>query len=125
MSAFQIHLLALIALWLLAVAVRFRRSTVVLAGGLIAVGLATFAAVMAGSVSPHQLGLGPQTSMPSMLGFALAGMAAMYAYSPVADRLATRWVAKPPTLEAFRALQQSRLKLLVGIIIAWIFGGFF
>jgi membrane protease YdiL (CAAX protease family) len=124
MSVFQIYLMALIALWLLAVAVRFRRSTLVLAGGLIAVGLVTFAAVMAGSVSPYQLGLGPQTSIPSMLGFALAGLAAMYAYSPVADRLATRWVAKPPTLEAFRALQQSRLKLLVGIIIAWIFGGF-
>jgi membrane protease YdiL (CAAX protease family) len=124
MSAFQIYLMALIALWLLAVAVRFRRSTLVLAGGLIAVGLVTFAALMAESVSPYQLGLGPQTSIPSMLGFALAGLAAMYAYSPLADRLATRWVAKPPTLDAFRALQQSRLKLLVGIFIAWIFGGF-
>jgi uncharacterized protein len=48
----------------------------------------------------------------------------MLALSPVADAFATRLVAKPPTLGAFRSLQQSRSKLLIGIVIAWIFGGF-
>ena len=48
----------------------------------------------------------------------------MLSYSPLADRLATRLVAKPPTLGAFRALQQSRVKLLLGIVVAWILGGF-
>ena len=48
----------------------------------------------------------------------------MLAYTPVADRIATRWVQKPPNLEAFRALQQSRSKLVAGIVVAWILGGF-
>ena len=48
----------------------------------------------------------------------------MLAYSTLADRLAARWVAKPPTLGAFRGLQESRVKLLVGIVVAWILGGF-
>jgi hypothetical protein len=48
----------------------------------------------------------------------------MLGYSPIADRLATRWVDKPPTLGAFRAIQQSRSKLLIGIVVAWVLGGF-
>jgi membrane protease YdiL (CAAX protease family) len=58
------------------------------------------------------------------IGFALAWLALMLAYSPLADRIATRLVSKPPTLGAFGVLQQSRSKLLVGIIVAWVFGGF-
>ncbi len=48
----------------------------------------------------------------------------MLAYSPLADKLATRLIQKPPTLIAFGALQQSRAKLIAGILLAWIFGGF-
>lgn len=48
----------------------------------------------------------------------------MLAYSPLADRIATRLVARSPSLGAFRALQQSTAKLLLGIVIAWILGGF-
>lgn len=51
-------------------------------------------------------------------------LALMLAYSPLADRIATRWVDKPPTLDAFRALQQSRIKLVIGIVAAWVLGGF-
>jgi membrane protease YdiL (CAAX protease family) len=47
----------------------------------------------------------------------------MLAYSPLADGLATRLVDKPPTLEAFRAIQQSRGKLIAGIVVAWVLGG--
>ncbi len=48
----------------------------------------------------------------------------MLAYTPLADKLATRLVQTPPTLDAFRSLQQSRAKLIAGIVVAWILGGF-
>jgi membrane protease YdiL (CAAX protease family) len=48
----------------------------------------------------------------------------MLALTPVADSIASRWIAKPPTLEVFRGLQQSRVKLIVGILIAWVLGAF-
>ena len=58
------------------------------------------------------------------VGFAIAWLALMLAFSPLADRVATRWVHKPPTLGAFRGLQQSRGKLIAGIVLAWVLGGF-
>jgi len=70
------------------------------------------------------LGLSTSVSWLSTIGFAVAWLALMLAYSPLADRLATRWVDKPPTLDAFRALQQSGSKLLIGIVVAWVLGGF-
>ncbi|MBO0763757.1 MAG: CPBP family intramembrane metalloprotease [Hyphomicrobiaceae bacterium] len=48
----------------------------------------------------------------------------MLAYSPVADWIAGRLVDAPPRLRTFRALQQSRLKLAIGIAVAWLLGGF-
>ena len=62
--------------------------------------------------------------MLATVGFAVAGLAVLLAYSPVADKIATRLVDKPPTLGAFRALQQSRTKLVLGIVVAWVLGGF-
>jgi membrane protease YdiL (CAAX protease family) len=70
------------------------------------------------------LGLSTSISWLSTIGFAVAWLALMLAYSPLADKIATRLVAKPPTLNAFRMLQQSRAKLLVGIVAAWVLGGF-
>jgi hypothetical protein len=70
------------------------------------------------------LGLSTSVSWLSTIGFAVAWLALILAYSPLADRLATRWVDKPPTLDAFRALQQSGSKLLIGIVVAWVLGGF-
>jgi membrane protease YdiL (CAAX protease family) len=55
--------------------------------------------------------------------FALAGLGFMLAFSPLADLLASRWFSKPPTLQAFGAIQQSRLKLIAGILAAWVLGG--
>ena len=72
----------------------------------------------------QELGLSTSVSWLSTIGVAVAWLALMLAYSPLADRLATRWVDKPPTLDAFRALQQSRTKLLIGIVVAWVLGGF-
>jgi membrane protease YdiL (CAAX protease family) len=56
--------------------------------------------------------------------YALVWLALMLAYGPLADRIATRIAATPPTLRAFRAIQQSRAKLIAGIVVAWILGGF-
>ena len=60
----------------------------------------------------------------STLAFAVAWLLVMLAYSPVADPLAARLIAVPPKLAAFRFLQQSRSKLLIGIALACIYGGF-
>ena len=72
----------------------------------------------------QKLGLDISVSWLSTIGFAVVWLALMLAYSPLADRIATRWVDKPPTLDAFRALQQSRIKLVIGIVAAWVLGGF-
>jgi uncharacterized protein len=124
MTAFQQYALLLIAIWIVIVVVRFRRSTIVLTGGLLAISLFTLFAFLCHDVSIQQLGLGLPESWLATIGFAVAWLALMLAHSPLADRLATRWFAKPPNLKAFRALQQSRIKLLIGIVVAWILGGF-
>jgi membrane protease YdiL (CAAX protease family) len=70
------------------------------------------------------LGLGFPESWISTIGWALAWLVLMLAFSPLADRIATRLVARPPTLGAFRMLQQSRARLVLGIVVAWVLGGF-
>ena len=124
MTPFQQHAVLFVAIWLLIVVVWFRRSTVVLTGGLFAVGLYTLYSLFRGNVSMRALGLSTSTSWLSTIGYAVAWLALMLAYSPLADRIATRFFEKPPTLGAFRALQESRIKLLVGIVVAWVLGGF-
>jgi membrane protease YdiL (CAAX protease family) len=123
MTTFQATAVLLIAIWLGIVAVWFRRSTIVLVGGLFVVGFYTVAALALGSVSAEELGLGIPSRPLVTIGLALVWWALMFAYSPLADRLATRWFAKPPTLQAFRAIQQSTLKLVTGILVAWVLGG--
>jgi uncharacterized protein len=54
----------------------------------------------------------------------MAWLALMLACSPLADIVATRLVDEPPRLGAFRGLQQSRSRLVAGIVIAWVLGGF-
>ncbi len=72
----------------------------------------------------RELGLSTSVSWLSTIGLAVAWLALMLAYSPPADRIATRWADKPPSLDAFRALQQSKGKLLLGIAVAWVLGVF-
>ena len=122
MTTFQLIAILLTALWLVLVVFVFRRSTSILIGGLFVIGLYTLAGLILGWVTPGQLGLGPAGWLRT-LGFALAGLAVMLAYSPLADRLAARWFKKPPSLEAFAPIQQSRFKLAVGIAAAWLLGG--
>lgn len=71
----------------------------------------------------NPINLSPSHSWPLTLGFALVWLGLMLAYSPLADRVTSRWFKKPPKLEAFRKIQQSRSKLIFGIIIAWLLGG--
>lgn len=125
MTSFQEYALCLVAIWLLIVAVRFRRSTPVLVGGLVVIALYATSEVARGSVSISELGLtGGEMSWPWTFAYAVVWLALMLAYSPIADRIATRFVAKPPTLGAFKAIQESRAKLIAGIVVAWILGGF-
>jgi len=63
-------------------------------------------------------------SWTSTLAFAIGGLIVLLAYTPLADMIASYWIETPPTLGAFRGLQQSRAKLILGIVIAWILGGF-
>ena len=114
----------MIVLWLVLVAIRFRRSTLVLTGGMLVTGLYTIVAMIAHQLSARALGLSTSASWPATIAFAAGWLALMIAYSPVADRIASRWVAKPPDLRTFSALQQSTLKLLIGIVVAWMLGGF-
>jgi hypothetical protein len=57
MTTFQQIALLLTAVWLALVVVRFRRSSIVLIGGLLAIGLYTLAAFAYGIVTPDELGL--------------------------------------------------------------------
>ena len=124
MLSFPVAALILTAAWLLLVAVRFRTSRVVLIGGLVIIGLFVLAAVLRDETTLQELGLGVSRSFLRTFGFAAAWVLVMLAYSPLADRVASAWFKKPPTLGAFRALQESRAKLMAGIVIAWILGGF-
>jgi membrane protease YdiL (CAAX protease family) len=123
MTPFQRNALLLTVAWLVLVVARFRRVGVILVGGLVAVGLYAFVALARGDVTPEELGLSTARSWLPTAGLVLAWLALMVAYSPLADWLASRWVARPPTLESFRALQQSRAKLVAGIVVAWVLGG--
>jgi membrane protease YdiL (CAAX protease family) len=123
MPPFQPTVLIFIALWLAAVALRFRRSTPVLLGGLVVFGLATLAALLRGKIGAASIGLAIPHPRWEPLAWALPWLGLMLAASPLADRLASLAFRKPPTLGAFRALQQSPAKLLGGIVVAWALGG--
>jgi len=124
MTVFQQIALLLTAVWLIGVVVRFRRSTVALAAGLFVVGVLTLGALLTGWVTLEELGLGLDHPWWFTLGLALGGLGVTIAYSPLADRIANRWFKQPPTLEAFRVIQQSRTRLIAGIAAAWVLGGF-
>jgi membrane protease YdiL (CAAX protease family) len=94
-----------------------------LIGGLIALGVYSLVALSSGGVTLDQLGLSIPTSWLPTIGFAVAWLVLMLAMSPLADWVATRLVDQPPTLEAFRSIQQSKGKLIAGIVVAAVLGG--
>jgi len=71
----------------------------------------------------ESVGLGIPNSWFITIIVAIVWLGVMLVYSPFADWLASRWTKKPPHLDSFRAIQKSKLKLIVGIVLAWIFGG--
>jgi membrane protease YdiL (CAAX protease family) len=123
MTTFQSTALLLTAIWLGMVGIRFRRSTGTLIGGLFVIGLYTAVALARRTVSLDELGLGNPARPVITIGLVLVWSTLMLAYSPLADRLASRWFAKPPTLQSFGAIQQSIVKLVAGILVAWVLGG--
>jgi membrane protease YdiL (CAAX protease family) len=123
MTTFQLAALLLTAVWLVLVVVHFRRSTVALIAGLLVIGAYTLAALLLRQVTPTQLGLGQPGSWLITVGWAVLGLGLVLVYSPLADRLASRWFKQPPTLETFRVIQQSKAKLITGILTAWALGG--
>jgi len=123
MTAFQQIAFLLTIIWLVMVVVRFRRSNVVLIGGLVAIGSYALAAFAFGEVTAMDLGLGRTNSWLPAMGLALVWLGLMILYTPIADGLAARWFDKPPTLETFHGLQQSKGKLIAGIAVAWVLGG--
>ncbi len=125
MTAFQQIALGLTLLWLALVALRFRRSAPVVLGGLVGIGAAALLALALGKAAATELGLALPASWLSTLAWAAGWTALMVAYSPAADWLARQVFAAPPTLKAFRAIQHSAAKLIAGIAIAWLLGGFF
>ncbi len=124
MNTFQLIALLLAILWLLLVALRFRRSTLVLMVGLVLLGLFTLVEALLGNVTAADLGLSRPASWLTTLLFALGGLAVLLAYSPLADRLASRFFPQPPDLKAFQPIQRSWVSLLLGILTAWVLGGF-
>jgi uncharacterized protein len=123
MSTFQLVALILIAGWLVLVVVFFRRSRLVLIGGLVLVGVFTLAGVASGAVTWQQLGLGKPASWLLTVILVLVWLLVLLAYSPVADRLASRWFAEPPKLDDFEVIRKSKANLIAGILLAWLLGG--
>jgi len=124
MTSFQLTSNLLVAIWLILVVVRFRRSSIVLISGLFVIGLYTLASLVFHKVTLEQLGLKIPKSWLCIFAMAILWMGLMLVCSPLADWLATRLYKKPPTLEVFRGIQQSRGKLIAGIAAAWLLGGF-
>ena len=123
MTTFQSTALLLTTIWFVIVIVRFRRSSIILVGGLFVIGIYTLISFLYGKVTLKQLGLGVPITWLSTFGFTIVGLLVMLAYSPVADRLATRFFEEPPTLDAFESVQKSKVNLIAGILAAWVLGG--
>jgi membrane protease YdiL (CAAX protease family) len=124
MTTFQLIALLLTLTWLILVIVRFRRSTVFLILGLLVIGSFTLVEFLLGQVGAEELGLAAPGSWLATALYALAGLVVTLACSPIADRVASRWFKKPPTLQAFQQVQRSWVSLVVGILVAWVLGGF-
>jgi membrane protease YdiL (CAAX protease family) len=120
---FQWIALGLTVAWLIIVLALFRKSVLALFAGLIVIGLFVFAALALNRISFAEIGLGIPGSWLLTAGYALLGALLIIAYGPFADRLAAFSASEPPTLDAFRPIQQSPAKLVAGILTAWIFGG--
>jgi membrane protease YdiL (CAAX protease family) len=71
----------------------------------------------------NKLGLATPNSWLLTILVGVVWLGLMVAWSPIADHLSSRLIRKAPTLETFKVLQQSKGKLIAGIITAWLLGG--
>jgi membrane protease YdiL (CAAX protease family) len=71
----------------------------------------------------NKLGLATPNSWLLTILVAVVWLGLMVAWSPIVDHLSFRLFRKAPTLETFKVLQQSKVKLIAGIITAWLLGG--
>jgi membrane protease YdiL (CAAX protease family) len=117
-------LLILTTVWLTLVTIRFRTSPAAQIGGLLTLAAAAFALIARGDLEPKDLGLGAPRSWMVTLGLSYGWALLMLLCTPFADWISTKLFARPPTLGAFPAIQESRPKLIAGILIAWVLGGF-
>ncbi len=123
MTTFQEIALLLTALWLATVVIRFRHSPAALIAGLLVIAVYTWVSLTYHKVTLPESGLSVPNSWLTTPAWAIAWLGLMLVYSPIADRLASHWFEKPPTLASFRAIQQSVINLIIGILVAWILGG--
>lgn len=115
MTTFDQLALLLIVLWLALIFARYRRSIIAVIIGLPVVAIFTAFGLASGEVTFAELGVVTPIPMALTVGYSLVALAFMLAYSPVADRLATRFFKEPPDLSAFKRIQQSEANLPGGI----------
>jgi membrane protease YdiL (CAAX protease family) len=118
----SVVLLVSLGLWM--VAVRHHAERAIFAAGLGGVVLYLALATLGDSAPRSVLASYPLVSPVRTLASALVALGAAIVYSPVADRLASRWVSEPPRLRVFEPLKRSRRNLVMGIAVAWLLGGF-
>src|SRR6516165_1425569 len=108
MTFFQLLATVFASAWLAMIFLRFRQSKPFLLSGLFIVPAVSAVALAIGRVRLADFGLDAPTSWPVTIAAALGWTLLMFAYTPIADRLASHWFTKPQTLGAFRAIQQSK-----------------
>ena len=95
MTTFQKIGLFLTAIYIVIVVVRFRRSSVVLIGGLVALGLYTVVALAYGQVTLSEIGLGSHSWLPT-IGFALVWLGVMLAAQSPGGSVGVAMVPQTP-----------------------------
>lgn len=124
MTSFTAGALAIAAVWLGLVFWRFRRSMPVLVGGMLVITAYGLGGIALGQATLGDFGLTWRAPWWATIAWAAGWTALMFAWSPIADKIAERFYPKPPTLDAFKVIQQGLPQLIGGIVLAWIMGGF-
>jgi hypothetical protein len=101
MSVFQFWGLMGAVIWLAVTGLWFRRSTLMLVGGLVIIALYAAASVALDQASLAELGLGP-APVRGTIAAAVLWLLVMLGASPIADRFASAVFKKPPTLGTSR-----------------------
>ena len=76
-----------------------------------------------GKITPVEHLLNRPNSWLFTICIALIGLGVNIAYSPLTNRIASYLVQEAPNLETIRVIQQSKVKLIAGVVAAWVLGG--